>query len=67
MEETDGSEASAIFADCMDLSTSIGNVSFKHCPREPNKVAHELARFSFESCNSGFWDGEPPSFISNPW
>jgi hypothetical protein len=32
MEETDDSEASAIFADCVDLSTSIGNVFFKHCP-----------------------------------
>jgi ribonuclease HI len=57
------SEESAVFADCVDLSSSIGEVSFKHCPREANGVAHELARVAFESSSSGFWEGEPPNFI----
>jgi hypothetical protein len=57
------SEESAVFADCVDLFSSIGEVSFKHCPREANRVAHEIARVAFDSCSSGFWDGEPSSFI----
>jgi hypothetical protein len=57
------SEESSVLADCVNLSSSIGDVSFKHCPREANGVAHELARVSFESCSSGFWEGEPPNFI----
>jgi ribonuclease HI len=57
------SEESAVFADCVDLSSSIGVVSFKHCPREANRVAHELARVAFESSSSGLWEGEPPNFI----
>jgi hypothetical protein len=40
-------EASPVFADCVDLAISIGDVSFSHCLREANKVAHELARFCY--------------------
>jgi ribonuclease HI len=57
------SEESAVFADCVDLSSSIGEVSFKHCLREANGVAHVLARVAFESSSSGLWEGEPPNFI----
>jgi ribonuclease HI len=57
------SEAAAIFADCVDLATTIGTVSFHYCPREANKVAHELARASFSNANSCNWDDEPPSFL----
>jgi ribonuclease HI len=35
-------DASAVFADCVDTVTTIGDVSFNHCLREANKVAHEL-------------------------
>jgi hypothetical protein len=38
----------------MDSVATIGEVSFNFCPREANKVAHELARFGFDnslSCN----------------
>jgi ribonuclease HI len=55
--------SSAVYADCIDLASSIGSVSFKSCPREANQVAHEIARFSFlnnQTCN---WVDEPPSFI----
>jgi hypothetical protein len=47
----------------MDIVTSMGDVSFSHCPREANKVAHELARFCFSNelyCN---WVDKPPSFL----
>jgi hypothetical protein len=42
-------DSAAIYADCVDMSVSIGNVSFSHCLREANKVAHMLVRESF--CN----------------
>jgi hypothetical protein len=56
-------EASAVFADCVDLATSIGDVSFSHCPREANGVAHELARFCYSNCLSCNWIDEPPRFL----
>jgi hypothetical protein len=56
-------ESSAIFAHCLDLATLIDNVWFKHCPREANGVAHELARNSFCDQNSCNLVDEPPSFI----
>jgi ribonuclease HI len=56
-------ESAAIFADCVDLTTAIGDVKFQHCPREANKVAHELARVSFSSSSSCNWDDDPPSFL----
>jgi ribonuclease HI len=57
------SEAAAIFADCVDLTTAIGDVKFQHCPREANKVAHELAKVSFSNTSSCNWDDDPPSFL----
>jgi ribonuclease HI len=56
-------ESSAIFAHCLDLATLIDNVWFKHCPREANGVAHELARNSFCNQSSCNWIDEAPSFI----
>jgi ribonuclease HI len=56
-------ESSSIFADCVDLASQIDKVSFKHCPREVNEVAHDIARFCFSSkayCN---WVDELPSFL----
>jgi hypothetical protein len=52
-------ESSAIFADCVNLAALVGNVFFKHCPREANKVAHELARVCFSSISSCNWVDEP--------
>jgi ribonuclease HI len=57
------SEESAVFTDCVDLASSIGVVSFKHCPRDANGVAHVLAKVAFDSGSSGYWEGEPPDFI----
>jgi ribonuclease HI len=57
------SESFAIFADCLDVTTGFDDVKFKHCPREANSVADEIARFCFESGNSCNWVNEPPRFI----
>jgi ribonuclease HI len=62
-EEAWWSESSAIFADCIDQVASIGTVSFAHCPREANKVAHGLAQECFSSKVSCNWVDEPPQFI----
>jgi len=62
-EETWWGASSAIYSDCIDLVALIGRVSFKHCPREANEVAHELARSCFIDKISCNWVDEPPSFI----
>jgi hypothetical protein len=36
-------ESAAIFAYCVDLAALINQVSIKHCSREANEVAYELA------------------------
>jgi ribonuclease HI len=56
-------ESAAIFADCVDLVASIGNVSFAQCPREANMVAHNLARECFSAMSNCNWVDDPPSFI----
>jgi ribonuclease HI len=56
-------ENAAIYADCVDLVILLGDVSFSHCPRDANEVAHELARFSFANDLSCNWVDEPPSFL----
>jgi hypothetical protein len=51
--------SASIYADCVDRSVSIGNVSFSHCLREANKVAHVLARESFCNKLTCNWVEEP--------
>ena len=55
--------AAAIFAECVDLTTSIGKVKFKHCPRIANSVAHELDSYSFCNNNSIRWINEPLGWL----
>jgi ribonuclease HI len=57
------SEPAAVYANCIDLSTSIGTVIFSHILREANKVAHELARVGFIDKTNCNWDDEPPDSI----
>ena len=57
-------EATAIYADSISIAGLIGTVEFNHCQRDVNKVAHEIARSSFESSSSCNWVDEPPSFLS---
>jgi ribonuclease HI len=56
-------ESAAIYADCIDTASNIGDVSFKFCPREANQVAHELASYSYSNKISCNWDDDPPSFL----
>jgi ribonuclease HI len=61
--ETLWSTLAAVYVDCLDIATTIGEVKFKFCSREANQVAHENDRFSYlnnQTCN---WVDEPPSFI----
>jgi hypothetical protein len=57
-------ESAAIFADCVDLAALIDKVAFKHCPREANEVAHEIASNSYSTRNSYNWVDEPPTLLS---
>jgi ribonuclease HI len=52
-------ESATIYADCVDLVTSIGTVSFMHCLREANMVAHFLAKECFSSGVDCNWVDEP--------
>jgi hypothetical protein len=36
-------ESSTTFANCVDVAALVGNISFKHCLREANKIAHEFS------------------------
>jgi ribonuclease HI len=56
-------ELAAIYANCVDLVTSIGMFSFMHCLREANKVDHSLAKECLSSVVDCNWVDEPPSFI----
>ena len=40
---------SAILADCFQLAHNIPSISFEHCPREANYLAHFLARHVYDS------------------
>jgi ribonuclease HI len=53
----------AIYVDCVDIATLIGQVRFTHCSREVNKAAHVIARESFNSRLSYTWDDDPPRFL----
>jgi hypothetical protein len=41
------------------------NKKIQLCPREANKVAHNLARFSYDSDGVILWDGDPPISVLN--
>jgi ribonuclease HI len=60
-------EATAVYADCITITSMIGKVEYKHCLRETNEVAHLIARNSFISHISCIWVGEPPSLLSKPF
>jgi hypothetical protein len=53
----------AILADCFLQANMMTDVSFHHCPRSANQVAHELAKFAYSSKETHVWDGDPPGFI----
>jgi hypothetical protein len=55
--------AAAIFAECVDTSSLIGKVIFKHCYRSCNQAAHALANFCFCNKSSFSWLDEPPDCV----
>ena len=55
--------SAAIFDDCRMLSSGYSKISFVHCHREANEVAHELARHSFLNNLDCNWDDGPPNFL----
>ena len=55
--------AAAIFAECVDISTLIGKVNFKHCFQSANQAAHVLANFSYCNKLSSSWTDEPPDCL----
>jgi ribonuclease HI len=56
-------ESSAILADCVDIASSIGSVSFQFFPREANQVADDIARFCFQNKITCTWDDDPLAFF----
>ena len=56
-------EATALFAECVDIGTTIGKVTFKHCLRSCNQVAHALANHSYCNKSSFSWLNEPPDIV----
>ena len=49
--------AAAIFDDCLHYACDFVIARFKHCNREANKVAHELARLARFSLTSDWFEG----------
>ncbi|VAI47995.1 hypothetical protein VPH35_105401 [Triticum aestivum] len=56
-------EAAVVFAECIDICSSIGKVTFKHCLRSYNNVAHVLANHSYHNKSSFSWLDEPLDFL----
>ena len=55
--------AAALYYDCKILASGFTHISYVHCVRDCNEVAHLLARNSFHFFTTNVWDGDPPSFI----
>ena len=55
----------AIITKCKQLMMDFASISFRHCYREANQVADELAKNSFTTRSSSSWDDEIPDFISH--
>ncbi|KAK3136312.1 hypothetical protein QOZ80_5BG0431460 [Eleusine coracana subsp. coracana] len=51
----------AIYDVCIEMWRGLDDIVIEHCPREANKVAHELARHGFPLKSDCNWVDEPPS------
>ncbi|XP_073363637.1 uncharacterized protein [Aegilops tauschii subsp. strangulata] len=59
-------EAAAIFAECVDISSLIRKVKFKHHYLSSNQAAHVLANYSYCNKLCSHWTDEPPGcLVSN--
>jgi hypothetical protein len=54
--------STTIFDDCKIISSSFREITFEHCNREANEMAHELARHSFTEHLDCIWDDDPLAF-----
>lgn len=52
--------SSATLAEIFAKVQHIAGISFQHCKRDANLVAHNLAKHSYESKSVIFWDDVPP-------
>jgi hypothetical protein len=41
----------------------MNGVAFQHCLREANVVAHQLAKYVYQTKENFIWEGDPPSFL----
>jgi ribonuclease HI len=55
--------SAVVIDDCRHLLTVLGKATIRHCPREANEAAHELARHGSLERVKLFWFSDPPSFI----
>ncbi|KAE8797118.1 Ketohexokinase [Hordeum vulgare] len=55
----------AIVSECQHMALEFGRISFKHCFREANQVADELAKNAFPNRSSSSWEVVIPDFISH--
>jgi hypothetical protein len=55
--------SAAIFYDCRILSSCFGNITFEHCYREADAVAHQLARYSSINRIDCIWTMTPLAFL----
>lgn len=56
-------EATGTFAECVDVSSLIGKVKFKHCSHLCNQAVHVLANYSYCNKTSLRWTDEPPGCL----
>jgi ribonuclease HI len=53
----------AILAESFMNASTMNGVAFQHCLREANVVAHQLAKYVYQTKENFIWEGDPPSFL----
>ena len=53
----------AILAESFMNASTMDEVSFQHCLREANQVAHQLAKHVYHTKENFIWEDDPPSFL----
>jgi hypothetical protein len=61
-KQTIRNDVTAIYEDCVELTDSVWEVEFMHCPREANEAADEISRLCSSYQNSCNWVDEPLAF-----
>ena len=55
----------ALVSECKQLAIDFAKILHKHCFREANQLADELAKHSFRTRSSASWDDVIADFISH--